>query len=347
MKLVHSALFLFVCTGTVAQAQTQYAWNQIVCSLPSPSGPEVVARALNNKGQVTGSLGNGVLLWENGVATDVTPSGPGITGGMGMAINDATEIAASVLISYSGFTSPRRRAYVIESDGEARPVGPWRSTFAGASAGPAAINSAAHVVGASSSSDQQRPWLDERQIGARFLPDLGGGFAYPTGMNDLDQAVGQSNLAPPDEEIHHAVLWENGKVTDLGSLAAGTSSAYAINNRDQIVGFSTNETDPHRFGAALWENGIIVDISNGFPSVASDINESGVAVGVFSEPGGVQRGFVREGTTLVDLNTRLMSPLPDALHMTWASDINDSGQILAHALNSDSKACTFLLTPAP
>ena len=47
---------------------------------------------------------------------------------------------------------------------------------------------------------------------------------------------------------HRAFVWENGKATDLGTLGGSNSSASAISERGQIVGWATtkNRPDPRR-----------------------------------------------------------------------------------------------------
>lgn len=47
----------------------------------------------------------------------------------------------------------------------------------------------------------------------------------------------------------HAALWQGGQITDLGTLEGGNESlAWAVNNRGQVVGFSTNGTpDPYSY----------------------------------------------------------------------------------------------------
>jgi probable HAF family extracellular repeat protein len=74
-------------------------------------------------------------------------------------------------------------------------------------------------------------------------------------------------------------------ITDLGTLPGGNSSrALGINNRGQVVGWSTTASDEaHAF---LWEDGEIVDLET-LPhegdfhfSVAEAINNRGQVVGV-------------------------------------------------------------------
>src|SRR5260370_23820430 len=107
-----------------------------------------------------------------------------------------------------------------------------------------------------------------------------------------------------------AVLWKDGKVTNLGTLGGNASVAYAINNRDQVVGAALNTVlDPFSSGfpsplcgsfpciaesymamffpsatqmhAVLWQNGAIKDLGTlgGPDSAAWLVNERGQIAG--------------------------------------------------------------------
>src|SRR5207245_7914924 len=78
-------------------------------------------------------------------------------------------------------------------------------------------------------------------------------------INDRGQVVGESNTSSGS---YRAFLWQNGTMTDLGTLPGGTvSSASGINDLGQIVGVSLNEsTTPFVFHAFRWQNGTMTDI---------------------------------------------------------------------------------------
>lgn len=65
--------------------------------------------------------------------------------------------------------------------------------------------------------------------------------AAALGINDRGQIVGNSVFGQGVdddggiEDIVHAVLWDNGTIIDLGTLAGGQSGANDINNVGQIV----------------------------------------------------------------------------------------------------------------
>jgi probable HAF family extracellular repeat protein len=66
------------------------------------------------------------------------------------------------------------------------------------------------------------------------LGTLGGTYSEALGINDRGEVVGYSARA---DGTRTAFLWRDGTMTDLGALTdAPTSTAFAINNRGQILG---------------------------------------------------------------------------------------------------------------
>ena len=113
------------------------------------------------------------------------------------------------------------------------------------------------------------------------LGTLGGAQSIAYGLNDLDQAVGQSNATNGQA---HAFLWSEGVMTDLGTLGGTTSKAWAINNAGTIVGESlpTGRSGSANFRAFIYQNQLMTPLPTlgGTWSVGYDINESGVICGL-------------------------------------------------------------------
>src|ERR1700745_2389592 len=63
-------------------------------------------------------------------------------------------------------------------------------------------------------------------------------------INDLGWIAGSSQVGGIDpltgNPANHATLWRNGKITDLGTLGGEFGGSTAVNNRGQVVGFSTD-----------------------------------------------------------------------------------------------------------
>jgi probable HAF family extracellular repeat protein len=169
------------------------------------------------------------------------------------------------------------------------------------------------------------------------------------GINDNGQVVGATgSCAPVAPAIGaHAVLWENGKVKDLGSLGGAFSNvAYAINNHGQVVGISdlAGDTTAHAFS---WRNGTITDLgtlAGDFFSVAFSINNREQVVGESCDVNFNCRAFLGQNGQMIDLNSLVSSG--SSLYLLAANDINDRGEIVGQALDQSSGAApAFLLVP--
>ena len=95
---------------------------------------------------------------------------------------------------------------------------------------PTAINESTQVVGGN------HIWSNGT---ASSLGSLGvGGCCDPAmDINDAGQVVGFSQIAPSGPD--HPFLWENGVLTDLGTLGGDSGVADGINNAGKVVGRST------------------------------------------------------------------------------------------------------------
>lgn len=92
----------------------------------------------------------------------------------------------------------------------------------------------------------------------------------------------------PDFLEMRAVLWEDGKAIDLGTLGGNESGALSVNDRGQVVGFATNTIpDPlsilaTQVRAFLWQDGAMRDLGtlgSGNDSDAEFVNERGQVAG--------------------------------------------------------------------
>lgn len=90
------------------------------------------------------------------------------------------------------------------------------------------------------------------------LGNLGSKFAnIAFGINDRGQVVGQSGLT--GDMAFHAFLWEDGAMTDLGTLPGDVVSwAETINSKGQAVGTSFDANNSHPF---IWQDGVMTNLN--------------------------------------------------------------------------------------
>jgi probable HAF family extracellular repeat protein len=180
-----------------------------------------------------------------------------------------------------------------------------------------------------------------------------------TAINDNEQIVGISGIcsnAIGGYSAEHALLWEHGTVTNIGSLGGvGWNTPVAINNQGQITGFSDLPGDvsggvlTYNFHAFFWTKaGGIQDLGT-LPgdniSEATGMNNLGQVVGV-SFPS--SHAFLWQKGVMTDLNS-LIAPASQFLLIS-TGDINDSGEITGQACVVSGGACTtelvaFLAVP--
>lgn len=154
-------------------------------------------------------------------------------------------------------------------------------------------------------------WADVTYMVTDLAPGVSGS-AVATGINNAGQVTGSA--------ASHAFLYSDGQIADLGTRAGYLfSSATAINNEGQVVGYLSNP-DPRPFTfyrSFLYSKGQIADLGTfgGFDARANGINDAGQVVGYVSTSSG-QHAFLYSNGQMTDLG-----PLV-------ANGINNTGQIV-------------------
>jgi probable HAF family extracellular repeat protein len=178
-----------------------------------------------------------------------------------------------------------------------------------------------------------------------------------TAINDNGQIVGISGIcdqAVGRRTAKHAVLWQNGTVTDIYPNAAAPwwNTPTAINQRGDVVGFAGDPefVEGDVLHAFMWtrEDGIrqLKPLPNRTPrhvdSEAYGINERRQVVGVSCDADLVDcRAVIWDhGNTPTDLND-LKGSFPKML--TNAKDINNKGEITGRATDPNTGGLTAYL----
>lgn len=264
---------------------------------------------------------------QNGAVTDLSSLPPaGQNCSDGGSVNARGEIAGtSEVDELDPVIGIKEVRAVLWKQGEIINLGTLGGAQSGSGGPSGAINNRSQVVGFAQNAVPDPVSLLDFQLGGSSagtetrafvwqkgqmldLGTLGGPDAFAVFVNERGQIAGFSytnSVVNPTTGIPttHPFLWENGRMTDLGTLG-GTLAGSAflnflngLNNRGQVIGMSTLPGDPGCPTACLadvflWSAGKMTDISTstigGNPVLAFAINDAGEIVGAadFSSTGG-------------------------------------------------------------
>ena len=149
-----------------------------------------------------------------------------------------------------------------------------------------------------------------------------GGRSYALGVNDSGNIVGWSDTGGSS----HAFLYNGTEMVDLGTFGETRSSAYGINNNNQVIINS-------RSGSFGWDKTILYDYDTGnYQDIGSlggnsgqadGINDNGYVVGGSTTASGGYHAYLYDGMGMSDLGT-----LGGIL--SHAYDVNNDGQIVGY-----------------
>ena len=372
------------------QAQTKAKGRYQVTSLPTLGGTSSAGNSINNQtwaagySRLTGDQTRHATLWRNGSLLDL-----GTLGGPNSSVAWNVKNTEGIIVGISQTADPEPRGEFWSS--AAFYSGPftvgfinlgfvWEQgqmrglpNFPGGNNGFATgANNLRQVVGWAEN-DFQDPACVSPQV-LQFRPAIwslgppdqiqdlplipGDSSGAATAINDNGQIVGISGIcdqAVGRRTAKHAVLWENGTVTDIYPNAAAPwwNTPTAINQRGDVVGFAGDPAfvEGDILHAFMWtrEDGIrqLKPLPRRNPphvdSEAYGINEARQVVGVSCDADQVDcRAVIWDhGNTPKDLND-LKSPGYSAV-LTSAKDINNAGQITGRATDPITGVLTAYL----
>lgn len=304
--------------------------------------PELVVYAINNRGHVAGYNG-AAAVWDGSVVRDYGALAPESSA---LAINDRGDLAGGYLSTAHVFSPAGLRnagRQILQSSSVAT-----------------ALNDSGAVAGSTyfGVGERSRGFVLASGV-LRMIPSFGGDWSGVAAINRAGQVTGSAALegdAIP-EPYHHAYIYRDKTMRDLGTLGGRNSSGNDINDAGQVVGSAeTGELDENETPVLrpfLYSGGVMRDLSLLGPfitsyGIANGINNAGAVVGdilVDTLEGPSIRAFLFEGGVLRDLNE--LAAMPEGWTLAGARDINDARQVLALACSLENCLNVRLDPPAP
>src|SRR5262245_21325393 len=375
------------CVAALLAHDDEAIMQYYVINLPTLGGARNIGNSINNRGWVSGysnlpgNLSRHAVLWRHGMAFDLgTLGGPNsnvawpVKNNRGIIVGisqTATPEPLGESWSCSAFFPPGANnvgytclGFVWE-DGEMRAL----PTLGGNNGFATGANNRGQVVGWAENTVRDRTCVAPQVLQFRAviwgprrhhieeLPLIPGDTSSAaTAINNRGQVVGISGICDQAVGRHtarHAVLWDCGRMTDIGNIGSDTwNTPMAINEHGDIVGFANtpgSDPDDPVFHAFLWtkHDGIkdLGTLPGDSSSQALGINKRGQVVGLSSGPSG-PRAFLWENGVMKDLNSLKAPGYTGVLEI--AGDINDDGEITGRAFNpSTIERPAFVAIPLP
>ena len=298
------------------------------------------ATAINDAGQIVGTSEGHAFLWEAAVMTDL--------GTLGGPVSTANAVNLSGQVVGESET-PRGEVHAfLWERGMLTDLG-----LPGESSTARGVNNKGEIVGFAAGKNLRGGAISWKDGARQPLGDLGpsGSGSNALAINNKGDIAGvSSGFATPLGGVVRAVVWVSGAIHDIGTLGGPHSTAKAINDFGEVVGWADL---PNRSTVGfLWKDGLLQNLGTlsgtvskpGIQSQALAINRQGLIVGSASNSAGESRAVIWENGVVTDLNT--LVPLGSGVVLTRAVAINNKGQIVAQEqFRADGPVRSFLLTP--
>ena len=301
--------------ATTATVQADFPYT---VALLGTLGGDSYAVGVNNLGQVAGNYldANGnpnAFIWQQGTMSSVMPLG------QASAINNIGQVV--------GWreASGQPEAFRYNTDGRS-----YLLNTGGAASKALAINEAGQAAGRLTGATEQA-FLEDRGNLQIISGALNG---YAVAMNNGGQVL----VKEITEGGFRTLLWEDGVLTDLGSLGGPCIQGQDINDAGQVVGWA--QTAAGEYHAFLWEHGVMTDLApllTGNFSAAIAINTQGRILLKSSTATG-EHTFLYNNGQVSDLGNFGSS-------YAVASDLNDNGQIVGWLATDSGAIRAFMATP--
>lgn len=335
-RWIWMTMMSLVAVAAAVRPAAAQPYEYLVTDLGALGGPQSSAFAINGTGQVVGFSTvasadyHGILY--DGALTDLGTT-TSHSQSAAFAINDGGQIAGE---SYN--LGDIQSHAMLWQGGTFTDLGSFS---------PRGINSAGSIAGHVFVYFNDL-WVEHACLwSAGVVTDLGtlgGRCSQAYAVNNGGRVVGQSYLV--NNVTLRACLWQDGAPHDLGALAgtaAANSSAAAVNDNGQIVGWSDTASGlPHAFWVQVDSGGNVTTrtdlgaLSGGY-SYAYGINEAGDVVGMSNAC-----AILWRAGQIIDLTNQI--PAGAGWTLARANAINAGGEIVGEGFQLGFPHA-FLLTP--
>jgi probable HAF family extracellular repeat protein len=380
-RIASSILLIAMSCGLFAASQqAQYT----ITDLPSLGGTNSRANSINDRtwlagySNLPGDQTRHAALWRKNVVTDL-----GTLGGPNSSVTWSVKANSGIIAGISQTATPDPLGEAWSSAafypgasgtgyinlGFAWEKGLMRAlpTLGGNNGFATGANSRGQIVGWAENSVHDSTCVPPQQL--QFRPVVygpkpsqiaelplpaGDTSGAATAINEQAQVVGISGICDQAVGRHtakHALLWDNGKIVDLGNLGAPWwNTPTNINQRGDVVGFAGDPAFPEGdiLHAFIWTTKAGIKPLGALPghvhSEAYGINEKRQVVGVSCDANFVDcRAFIWQNGVMTDLNA--LKPATYTARLEQAKDINEAGEIAGRSIDTAGVRRAFLAVP--
>ncbi|MFZ6872230.1 hypothetical protein ACO0LF_09215 [Undibacterium sp. Di27W] len=166
---------------------------------------------------------------------------------------------------------------------------------------------------------------------AHYLASLSNGQykSIAKAINEQGVIVGESFTGDTWQD-HHASMWTDTGVIDLGTLGGKDSEALAINNSGVVVGRASGAAAEDYIHPVMWKDGKIINLSPAHHGTASSINDNGVIAGsIFDDE--------MDAHPTLWINQKEIAMQSSAGSYCYASAINNKNQVVGSEIAANGQ----------